>query len=113
MRKQTFNIFHFDKSRGLLLPLPPATTGLNIYKLYNNTNIFRYVPLNYDENGEPHIMKSIFLGGDQLTEERVSNIKKSFLSGDTDYERFEGIKSKFEDWHLKKTMYEVSLLTQN
>jgi len=30
--------------------------------------------------------------------------------GTTAYERLEGLMPKFEDWHLKKTLYEVSFL---
>jgi len=42
-----------------------------------------------------------------LTEERGINIQKAFLDGRNAHERLEGLMPKFEDWHLKKTLYEV------
>jgi len=40
-----------------------------------------------------------------MTEERMHNIKKAFLSGDTSYDRLEGIDPAFADWHLVKTLF--------
>ena len=52
-------------------------------------------------------MKTIFFGGDQLTEERASNCQKGFLDGDTQLQRMKGLKPKNEDCHLKRTIYDV------
>lgn len=46
-------------------------------------------------------------GGDQLTEERAVNVQKGFLDGENQYDQLKGLSPKFEDWHLKRTLYEV------
>ena len=48
------------------------------------------------------------IGGDQLTEERIYNAQKGFLDGRNQYEQLKGLLPKCEDWHLKRTIYEVS-----
>jgi len=48
------------------------------------------------------------IGGDQLTEERIYNAQKGFLDGRNKYEQLQGLLPKCEDWHLKRTLYEVS-----
>jgi len=48
-------------------------------------------------------MFSIKVVGDQLTEERMFNILKAFLTGTKSYDRLEGVQTAFADWHLVKT----------
>ena len=48
-----------------------------------------------------------------MTEERIFNILKAFLTGDTSYDRLEGILAAFADWHLVKTLYEVKIKKMN
>jgi len=50
---------------------------------------------------------SLKVVGDMMTEERLHNIKKAFLGGDTSYNRLDGVQPAFADWHLVKTLYEV------
>jgi len=45
-----------------------------------------------------------------LTEERAINTQKAFLGGENQLKRLQGLQPKFEDWHLKKTLYEVSFI---
>ena len=61
-------------------------------------------------NGTKHceIIKPILFGGDQLTEERAINTRRAFLDGETKFEKLKGLSPKFEDWHAKKTLYEVT-----
>lgn len=60
-----------------------------------------------DEDGE--IIKHIIFafGGDQLTEERIFNAQQGFIDARNDYEMLQGLKPAYEDWHLKRTLYEV------
>ena len=70
-----------------------------------------YVPIkSTDSNGktEKEVLDTIPFGGDQLTEERAINVQKGFLDGENKYEKLQGLSPKFEDWHAKKTLYEVS-----
>ena len=68
----------------------------------------KYIPQSYNEKGEAvDVVRPILFGGDQLTEERMVNVKKSFLNGKSKLDRLDGIVPKFEDWHLKRTFYEV------
>lgn len=70
--------------------------------------IHKYVPVVYDENGKIiDVLEPIPFGGDQLTEERSINAMAGFTDGKTKYEELKGLTPKFEDWHLKKAMYEV------
>eukprot|EP00111_Clytia_hemisphaerica_P013656 TCONS_00040139-protein len=67
----------------------------------------RYTPVKINEDGKTEILKPILVVGDQLTEERFSNIKKAFQAGDTSFTRLEGIQPAFTDWHLLKTLFEI------
>ena len=53
------------------------------------------------------VLKPIHFGGDQLTEERAINVQIAMDNGETVYKRIGGLMPKSEDWHLKKTFYEV------
>ena len=73
----------------------------------------RYVPINEETNEDGDIIKHIIFalsfGGDQLTEERIINAQQGFRDGPNDYEMLQGLKPAYEDWHLKRTLYEVNL----
>jgi len=62
------------------------------------------------ESGEStkEIVHPLLFGGDQLTEERVINAQLGFFDARNGYEKLEGLKPIYEDWHLKRTLYEVS-----
>ncbi|XP_066931077.1 uncharacterized protein [Clytia hemisphaerica] len=70
-----------------------------------------YVPMatETDEDGEiiKHIIFALAFGGDQLTEERIFNAQQGFIDARNDYEMLQGLKPAYEDWHLKRTLYEV------
>ncbi|PFX13265.1 hypothetical protein AWC38_SpisGene22668 [Stylophora pistillata] len=70
-----------------------------------------YVPTKMvrTEDGElePEVAESIFFGGDQLTEERARNCKDARADADTEYDRLEGVKSKHEDWHSIRLIYQI------
>ena len=72
----------------------------------------KYVPKKrqIDDEGEieEEIIKSISFGGDQLTEERAISAQKAMKNGDTNLEKLLGLDPKFEDWHAKVCLYEVS-----
>lgn len=62
-----------------------------------------YLPVenvvNEDGSESAHVVTQLFLGGDQLTEERARNAQKGRADGDSMYERLEGVIPKVEDWH--------------
>ena len=62
------------------------------------------------EDGEilKEIIKSILFGGDQLTEERIINAQQGFIDCRNAYEMLQGLKPAYEDWQLKRTLYEVT-----
>ncbi|XP_066930033.1 uncharacterized protein [Clytia hemisphaerica] len=70
-----------------------------------------YVPMMEveTENGETtkQIIEPLLFGGDQLTEERVINAQQGFVDCRNAYEMLQGLKPAYEDWHLKRTLYEV------
>lgn len=53
------------------------------------------------------ILEHLFIGGDQLTDERANNCKAARSDGDTEFERLEGFTSKVEDWHAIRILYQV------
>lgn len=70
----------------------------------------KYVPKLYnDDKSVKDIVEPIPFGGDQLTVERATNCKVAMSDGNTKFEQLNGLTPKFEDWHLKKTLYEVNL----
>ena len=52
------------------------------------------------------VQEQIFLGGDQLTEERARNAKDARGDGDSSCDRL-GVISKIEDWHAIRLAYQV------
>ena len=73
----------------------------------------RYVPMAEETDQEGEILKyvicALLFGGDQLTEERIINAQQGFKDGRNDYEMLQGLKPAYEDWHLKRTLYEVKV----
>lgn len=57
------------------------------------------------------VIKQIAVGGDQKTESRCDSAQRCFLDGRNDFEKLQGVWSKFEHWHLKRTLYIVSINT--
>ena len=71
----------------------------------------RHVPVIKESTNDTKtktIIQPLLFGGDQLTEERIINAQKGFYDGRNDYEMLQGLKPIYEDWHLKRTLYEVS-----
>ena len=63
--------------------------------------LHKYVPRS--ENG----LKEVFLGGDQLTCERVRGAKMARLQAQDAAQRLEGLLPKVEDWHALQAFYHV------
>ena len=51
--------------------------------------------------------RTVFIGGDQLTCERIRGAKNARLQSTTSKERLEGITEKVEDWHALQAYYQV------
>ncbi len=62
-----------------------------------------------DEIKSSKVVSRLFLGGDQLTEERARNAQIGSADGDTVFERLEGVIPKVEDWHARQILYQVIL----
>lgn len=54
-------------------------------------------------------LKTVFFGGDQLTEERARNVQMARSDGRTNEERLEGLWPKNEDWHAIRIAYDVDM----
>ena len=74
-------------------------------------HIHKYVPVEniVADKGvvNSFVLSQIFLGGDQLTEERAKNAQNGRADGETKFERLEGIIPKIEDWHTGRIPYQV------
>ena len=74
-------------------------------------HIHTYVPVEnvVSDKGvvSPSVLGQIYLGGDQLTEERSRNAQNGRADGETKFERLEGIIPKIEDWHTGRLLYQV------
>ena len=62
----------------------------------------KYVPTIGDD-----VVQKIFLGGDNLTEERARNLQGAMAEGDSDIDCLKGVIPKNEDWHAIRYMYKV------
>ena len=71
------------------------------------TDQSEYVPLHGNDTDEQIVLESIFLDGDQLTEERARNVQWVFKDGDNVYDRLEGLDPTHADWHAKVNLYQV------
>lgn len=65
----------------------------------------KYIPKVNEESG----LKTVFFGGDQLTEERARNVQMARSDGRTKEERLEGLWPKNEDWHAIRIAYDVDM----
>ena len=71
------------------------------------TDQSKYVPLYGNDIDEQIVLESIFLDGDQLTEERARNVQWVFQDGNNVYDRLEGLDPTHADWHAKVNLYQV------
>ena len=65
------------------------------------SEVHQYVP---ERDG---VFSSVFIGGDQLTCERIRGAKQARLQSTTSGERFDGLTEKVEDWHALQAFYQV------
>ncbi len=49
----------------------------------------------------------IFVGGDNLTEQRARNLQEAMAEVDNEFDRLEGLVTKNEDWHAIQYVYKV------
>ena len=64
--------------------------------------LHKYVPLCRGQS------QAVFLGGDQLTCERIRGAQMARLQSPHPMQRFEGLTAKIEDWHSLQASYQVS-----
>ena len=74
----------------------------------------RYVPKTkrvHDDGTEvEEILDLIFIGGDQLSEEKARHAQGAMADGETKLERLAGLIPKNEDWHAIRYVYGVSTI---
>jgi len=70
------------------------------------SNQDKYVPT-LKTDSETVILKSVPFHGDQLFEERARNTQWVYQDNDNAYDRLEGLKTEFADWHAKLNLYMV------
>lgn len=70
------------------------------------SNQDKYVPTSI-VNGVTNVTARIAQHGDQLFEERGRNVQWAFGDGENQYDRLEGFRTEFADWHAKFTLYKV------
>ena len=58
-------------------------------------------------NGQKKVLARVAQHGDQLYEERGQNVQWAFGDGGNQYDRLEGLRTEFADWHAKVTLYKV------
>jgi len=68
----------------------------------------KYVP-QLTQGDRKMILQPIFLDGDQLTEERASNVQWVFQDGDDQFDRLGGLDPTHADWHAKVNLYKVKI----
>ena len=72
----------------------------------------KYVPA-AAVNGEMKVLARVAQHGDQLYEERGRNVQWAFGDGGNQYDRLEGLRTEFADWHAKVTLCKVIDLFHN
>ncbi|XP_066929560.1 uncharacterized protein [Clytia hemisphaerica] len=87
---------------GLIFKDETSTSGMIDIVKHIQEN---YVPQVTLEDGTIEVIKQIAVGGDQKTEGRCDSAQRCFLDGRNDFEKLQGVWSKFEHWHLKRTLY--------
>lgn len=70
------------------------------------SNQDKYVPTS-KINGKAKVLVPVAQHGDQLLEERGRNVQWAFGDGANQYDRLEGLRTEFADWHAKFTLYKV------
>ena len=79
-------------------------------------HIHKYVPVEKTVSDEGVVTSSVilqvFLGGDQLTEERARNARSGRAHDETKLERLEGVITKIEDWHTSQHLYQAMIMSQ-
>jgi len=70
------------------------------------SNQEKYVPL-ASVDDEKKVLLRVAQHGDQLYEERGRNVQWAFGDGGNAYDRLEGLRTEFADWHAKVTHYKV------
>lgn len=65
----------------------------------------KYIPKVNEESG----LKTVFFGGDQLTEKRPRNVQIGRSDGRTKDERLEGLWPKNEDCHAIRIAFDVDM----
>ena len=73
------------------------------------SNQDKYVPTS-TVNGKASVLVRVAQHGDQLFEERGWNVQWAFGDGANQYDRLEGLRTEFADWHAKFTLYKVNRL---
>ena len=67
------------------------------------SNQQKYVPSLQTE--EPVVLKTVPFHGDQLFKERARNTQWVYQDGNNLYDRLEGLKTEFAEWHAKFHLY--------
>ena len=70
------------------------------------SNQGKYVPTS-KINGKAKVLVPVAQHGDQLFDERGRNVQWAFGDGANQYDRLEGLRTEFADWHAKFTLYKV------
>lgn len=79
----------------------PNTAGEMAQILKSNQD--KYVPTS-TVNGKASVLVRVAQHGDQLFEERGRNVQWAFGDGANQYDRLEGLRTEFADWHAKFTL---------
>ena len=56
------------------------------------------------------VLERVAQHGHQLFEERGRNVQWAFGDGENQYDRLEGLRTEFSDWHAKVTLYKVLII---
>ena len=77
----------------------------------------KYVPtvvkVESDGSEVANVMDEIFVGGDQLSEEKARNAQGDMADGDTKLDRLQVVIPKNEDWHAIRYMHAVSKIVSH
>lgn len=91
------------------LKIPLGVLPKNENKNEDMVDILETIQEKYVPSSDTDPEDFIFLGGDQLTEERARNVQKAKADGETSAERLDSLWPKNEDWHAIRTAYKVYL----
>ena len=99
------HLFFFDSTIILFMQVPLGVLLRNENRTEDMIEILEEVHQYVPELDGGH--RTVFIGGDQLTCERIRGAKKARLQSTTSKERLEGITEKVEDWHALQAYYQV------